>query len=43
VNDAVPDSVGAAEAVDRGVELQRIGLRLGRLEILGPEQLIFLI
>jgi hypothetical protein len=40
VHDAVADGVGAAEPVDGRVELERVGPRRPRLQILGAEQLV---
>jgi hypothetical protein len=40
VHDAVADGVGAAEPVDGRVELERVGPRRRRLQILGAEQLV---
>jgi hypothetical protein len=40
MHDAVAHGVGAAEPVDRRVELERVGLRGGRLQVLGAQQLV---
>jgi hypothetical protein len=42
VDDAVPHGVGAPKPVDRRVELQRVRLRLGRLEVLAADQVVVL-